>query len=262
MCKKEANNTTTSVGVHSPRLAERFQHVLVSDIIPSNVDIARARLPSPAYRFKTSSLEDTVDLEADSMDLVFASTMMHFTDTVRAVDAVRHQLKPGGTFAAGLYGTYALHDAAAQPIWQKIVLWICESIIRSYGLDDRAKSILRHEASGLDGVGLPWGEWEKVERYEYNFPERRTMRDMILPKQYGLEPITRVGSDDKVEAGVWDKGWFSKEDINGLKGIASTWPHEENDPEIIALWDELKEVIGEGEVEGAWMVCLLLATKR
>jgi 2-polyprenyl-3-methyl-5-hydroxy-6-metoxy-1,4-benzoquinol methylase len=98
-----AHEVGVGVGVHSPRLAARFSHVLVSDIIDTNVQIARSRLESHGcYTFKASSLEDTLDLPPASTDLVFASTMMHFTDVNKAVRAVHHQLKPDGTFAAGL----------------------------------------------------------------------------------------------------------------------------------------------------------------
>lgn len=258
-----AHEVGAGVGVHSPRLAARFAHVLVSDIIDTNIQIAKARLQSEGcYTFKSSSLEDTIDLAPASMDLVFASTMMHFTDVDEAVRAVHHQLKPGGTFAAGLYGTYALHEPKAQQVWEKLVLCICNNIIQKYGLDGRAKNILQNEAAGLDSVGLPDEWFHPAQRYDYNFPARSTLRDMILPPQYGLEPVSRVGEKDSVVRDVWDKGWFSTLGIEGLKGIASTWPHDEGDEEIVALWEELREVVGEGEVEGAWMVSLLLATKK
>lgn len=258
-----AHEVGAGVGVHSPRLASRFTHVLISDIIDTNIQIAQARLQNQGnYTFKTSSLEDTMDLDPESIDLVFASTMMHFTDIPLAIRAVHHQLRPGGTFAAGLYGTYALHEPRAQEIWKKIVLWICSDIVEKYGLDERAKSILTNEASGLDSVELPPDMFTSVQRYDYNFPTRSTLREMILPPQYGLEPVSRVGAEDEVVRDAWDRGWFSKQGIEGLRGIASTWPHDEGHPRIVALWEELRGVVGEGEVEGAWMVSLLLATKK
>ncbi|KAJ4359559.1 uncharacterized protein N0V89_000114 [Didymosphaeria variabile] len=248
-----AHEVGAGVGVHSPRLATRFKHVLISDIIESNIQIAKSRLQDQdCYSFKASSLEDTIDLEAGSVDLVFASTMMHFTDVDAAVRAVHHQLAPGGTFAAGLYGTYALHEPRAQKVWKKIVLWICNDIIEKYGLDDRAKNILQNEASGLDSVGLPDELFTPAKRYDYNFLERGTLRDMILPEKYGLGTIDRVGAEDEVVRDGWDRGWFTKQGIEGLKGIASTWPHGEGDPEILGLWEELRGVVGEGRWRG-WM---------
>ncbi|OAG12317.1 S-adenosyl-L-methionine-dependent methyltransferase [Paraphaeosphaeria sporulosa] len=258
-----AHEVGAGVGVHSPRLAARFANVLVSDIIESNIQIAKARLQSlGCYTFKASSLEDTIDLPPASMDLVFASTMMHFTDVDKAVRAVHHQLKPGGTFAAGLYGTYALHEPEAQRVWQKLVQAICNNIIQRYGLDNRAKTILANEAAGLDSVGLPEEYFHPAQRIDYNFPQPSTLKDMILPPQYGLHPVSRIGRRDEVVRGVWDKGWFSSLGIDGLKGMADTWPHDEGDGEIVELWEELTGVVGEGEVEGAWMVSLLLATKK
>ena len=74
---------------------------MISDIIPQNVEIARGRLNDGPYSFKVSSLEDTINvLAAESIDFVFASTMMHFCESDPVIAAVHHQLKPGGTFAA------------------------------------------------------------------------------------------------------------------------------------------------------------------
>lgn len=258
-----AHEVGAGVGVHSHRLAARFKHVLVSDVIEENVSIARMRLKdNNKYNFMSASLEDTIKLPADSMDLVFASTMMHFTQIDEAVKAVHHQLRPGGTFAAGLYGTFALRDAAAQEVWAKIVLRTCELIADQYGLDDRTKFILQNEASGLDSVGLPAGMFTNVQRFEWNFPARDTMRKMLLPPKFGLEPFYKVHEQDGVFKDQWDAGWNEKHDLDGLKRIASTGPHDESDRRILALWDELAGVIGDKHVEGAWMVCLLLATKK
>lgn len=256
----KAHEVGAGVGVYSSRLAAKFEHVLVSDIIKSNVEIAKQRLKG-SYSFKHSSLEDTIDLAPNSIDLVFASTMMHFTRVDEAIKAVHHQLKPGGTFAAGMYGTYALHNPKAQEVWAKIVLLICEMIIDRFGLDDRAKRILQQESSGLDFVGIPEELFSPAMRYEYNFLTPTTQREMILPTQYGLEPADRIGPKDTVVRD-WDKGWFSEQSIAGLRGIASTWPHDDKNPDIIRLWDELSQVLGDGKVEGFWMVSLLLATKK
>ncbi|CAF9913662.1 MAG: hypothetical protein GOMPHAMPRED_007990 [Gomphillus americanus] len=215
-----AHEVGAGVGVHSPRLATRFDHVLVSDVISTNIEIARSRLQGP-YSFKVSSLEDTIDLLPNSIDLVFASTMMHFTQVDEAVKAVYHQLKPGGTFAASLYGTYALHDVQAQGIWKKIVVRICEMIIEKFELSARAKMILQNEAAGLDCVGLSEELFSPALRYNLNFPTPDTMREMILPAQFGLPNISRISINDTVTNG-WDKGWFSQHDIDGLKDIAAS----------------------------------------
>ena len=255
-----AHEVGAGVGVHSPRLAARFNHVLVSDVISTNIEIARSRLQGP-YSFKVSSLEDTIDLPPESIDLVFASTMMHFTEVDEAVKAVHHQLKPGGTFAAGLYGTYALYDAQAQEIWKNIVLLICEMIIGKFGFSARAKMILQNEASGLDSVGLPNELFSPASRYNFNFPTPDTMREMILPARFGLPSISRVNVNDTVMNGL-DKAWFSQQSVDSLKDMAASWPHDADNSEIVSLWKELHQLLGDRKVEGAWMVNLLLATKK
>lgn len=256
-----AHEVGAGVGVHSPRLAAKFKHVLVSEIDGDNVKVAQARLEGP-YSFKTSSLEDTIDLPAESIDFVFASTMMHFVDVEKAIKAVYHQLKPGGTFAAASYGAFALHDPEAQRVWTKINSLVCEMIIVSYdkGIRGRVKEGLRREASGLDYVTLPEEWFLPALRCDYNFPTEETLREMILPK--GIpELVTKIGPNDVVRK-EWDEGWFSSLNIEGLKRIVSTYPHDSEAPEMVELWDELHRVIGEGEVRGAWLVNVLLATKK
>jgi hypothetical protein len=51
---------------------------------------------------KVAKLEDNIELPTANIDLVFASVMLHFVDTGRALAAVAHQLKPVGIFAASL----------------------------------------------------------------------------------------------------------------------------------------------------------------
>lgn len=86
-------------GVHTARLSKRFQQILVSDASKSNISIARTHLEKEGNcSFRIARLEDADGLEPASMDMVFATNVLHFTDVDEAIEAITYQLKPGGTF--------------------------------------------------------------------------------------------------------------------------------------------------------------------
>ena len=66
------------VDVHSERRARKFEKVIISDLSEENVRVARDRLSSSGkYEFIATKLEDTINFDAFSVDMVFAGTMLH-----------------------------------------------------------------------------------------------------------------------------------------------------------------------------------------
>ena len=108
------------IGVHSARLAKHFDHVIVSDIVPENMEMAKERLGQDKYSYKVMNVEDANALEEGSVDMVYAATMMHFADFDLAFKAIAKQLKPGGTFTALTCGIATLSDKRAQAIWHEM----------------------------------------------------------------------------------------------------------------------------------------------
>jgi ubiquinone/menaquinone biosynthesis C-methylase UbiE len=69
-------------GPYAARLRSQFEHVVVSDIVPGNVELARARLGTKedGFTFRAAGIEDVDDIEPASVDMVFATNVMHFPD--------------------------------------------------------------------------------------------------------------------------------------------------------------------------------------
>ncbi|PKX92303.1 methyltransferase tpcM [Aspergillus novofumigatus IBT 16806] len=90
-------------GPYALRLRSRFDHVIVSDIVANNIELARRRLQGEeGFSFRTSRLQDADDIAAGSVDMVFATNVMHFADPQDiAMAAIAHQLRPGALFRQG-----------------------------------------------------------------------------------------------------------------------------------------------------------------
>jgi trans-aconitate 3-methyltransferase len=120
------HETGAGGGVHSARLAKRFERVLVSDPSEENLRIAKARLGADGgkYSFRLAKLEEIGDAwpGSGSVDLVFCAVIFHFTDTQRALQAIAEQLQPGGgTLVIAGWGYLRLDDPVVQRLWDKIV---------------------------------------------------------------------------------------------------------------------------------------------
>ena len=126
--------------------------MLVSDVSASNIEVARTHLHGQ-YHFQVVKLEDTVDLPAGSMNLAFASTMLHLTDIDQALAAVARQLKPGGTFAASLQGFLMLDDMMLNGKIIALMNAGVEQLYKSVG-EDLVPAIIA-QATGYDSIGLP-----------------------------------------------------------------------------------------------------------
>jgi SAM-dependent methyltransferase len=103
-------------------LASKFTHVILSDIAESNMRLAEQRLgKNGTFTYRTAKMDDTKDLATGSVDMVFATNVMHFGANQQAtMAAMTRQLKPGGTFACAVFGPARFADPDLQRVWEKI----------------------------------------------------------------------------------------------------------------------------------------------
>lgn len=143
------------VGVHSARLAKYFDHVIVSDVVAENVRLAQQRLGTDKYSYRAAKLEDAGDLEESSVDMIFASFVMHFAHFDEAFAAFAKQLKPGGTFVALICAIPHFADQHVLELWRHI--WFEGlRVLLNHAADrnDRLRT-LGNVASGYDTMPLP-----------------------------------------------------------------------------------------------------------
>ena len=98
----------------------QFTRVIVSDIIAKNVELAQDRLGTDGFTYRAAKIEDTDDITAGSVDMVFAANVMHFSNQYAATCAVTKQLNSGGTFACYAFGPARFHNVRLQELWARI----------------------------------------------------------------------------------------------------------------------------------------------
>lgn len=85
-------------GPYAQKLRSRFANVIVSDIVADDVELARRRLTGEGgFSFRVAELQDSDDIEAGSVDMVFATNVMHFPDLQDAAMVnIARQLRRAG----------------------------------------------------------------------------------------------------------------------------------------------------------------------
>lgn len=251
------------VGIHSKRLAKRFDKVIVTDSSEENIQIAHKQLPEDGkFQLKTIKLEDTIQFPSDSVDMVFAATMMHFTDLDKAVDAVAHQLKPGGTFVVAFIGMVHLKDEPARTVWPKLYQAGNRKMLRPDG-HHMARTWLPVASSSIDAVPMPEEYFlPGVQRIKLNYQDE-DWYNHVIPPEYRTElpHWSQVGPNDVTKREA-DNEWNFKTNLAGLRDHMATFPAPQDTPGFAETWKELEDIIGEGEVDGIWPASLILATRK
>lgn len=254
-------------GVHSARLAERFNKVLVTDDSPSNIATAKLHLLGPKYEFRAAKLEDTVDLEPGSVDMVYASTMLHYTDIPRALEAVGHQLRPGGSFAVPCSGQCIFKDPGLQQRFTSLFNTGANEAVEKFG--DWLLPLLELNASGYDSVALPQTYFRPDSiRLKLNDLPDATLGygifyEMLVPPELREKSpiVSRVSHNEEVifEA---DDDWRFEGDTSMVRSMIASFPFDLETSEMERLWKEVEDYIDGRPVEGHWVIHLLLATRR
>ncbi|KAK4499823.1 hypothetical protein PRZ48_008009 [Zasmidium cellare] len=260
-------------GIHTAKIAQPFGKVLVSDIADSNVEVARSHLKDfdKPITFHVSKLEDVSWIVPESVDLVFAATVMHLTDLDKAMESFNRQLKPGGTLAIAVVGYSAWFNKRFQDAWGRMFQeacdkhWIRPRLKEDEATKKSAMSTIACSASAYDAVPLPTSFLEEgALRYKVNFPDEWSWYKIhISDESEKYVPLwSQIGETDKV---IYEKadGWDIEVDFAGLEEIANSFPSSLSDREKWGeYWKVFEEVIGDGKIKGVWPHVMILATKK
>lgn len=261
-----AHDVGAGNGPYAQRLRARFSYVVVSDIVPENVELARARLGGlDGFGFRAAKLEDADDIPPGSVDLVFATNVMHFADPPDvAMEVVARQLRAGGTFAAASFGPARFHDAPLQDLWDRIShqggrqllatvddpATTAKVMARTQGAYNVAPLSTRLFAPGARRVHLNMGQGGILG---------------MLPSEAALldtEP-SFTGSDD-VETFEDEQGWSFEADLTGVKEHFGSFPFISKFPDAFTeLYKELDTLMADDRrVTGYFPAKIILATRR
>ncbi|KAK3315156.1 S-adenosyl-L-methionine-dependent methyltransferase [Apodospora peruviana] len=269
-------------GPYTARLRSHFEHVIVSDIVPGNVELARARLGSgteSGFTFRTAGIEEVDDLDPASVDMVFATNVMHFPDDQHAaMAAVARQLRPGGTFACAGFAPARFRDAAVQAVWERIFAQGGRVLLRKLGVEDDSKQAPSHREKALRAMARSGDRYDVAPLDPAVFVpgalrihiemEAGTATELLPPEEAQADTFVRpayAGPDD-IELWEHEDGWAFETDLAGIKTHFATFPFSSQEPEaFVALWEDMERLLVDRKltrVKGFWPAKVILATKR
>lgn len=254
------------IGPYARLLRSRFSHVIISDIVPENVDMASRRLKShPGFSFRVSRLEDVHDIVPGSVDLVFATNVMHFADPQDvAMEAIAQQLRPGGTFAAALFGPARLRDARIENLWARISQQGGRELLKVANDPAQTIRVMSRTQDGYNVAPLsPELFLPGAQRIHLNM-RNGGIQGMLPPEEAHphIEPDYTGPTDIEIYAD--DDAWSFETDLAGLKEHFATFPFVSWFPDAFTdLYRELDHLLEDRRpVQGYFPVKIILATRR
>ncbi|KIW05306.1 uncharacterized protein PV09_03831 [Verruconis gallopava] len=259
-----AHDVGAGNGPYSAQLRSRFKHVIVSDIVAENVQLAELRLGTDGYSYRTAKVEDADDIVERSVDLVFATNVLHFLDQPTAMQAIAKQLRSGGTFAGAGFGPALFNDAKVQDVWSRISQQGGRVLLR--GINDIEQTIRVMKRTQDKYNNAPLDEQFFIpgaQRVHINMDKGGITG--LLPPEHAEkfdEPMY-TGPND-VETFVKEDGWSFDWTVEEFKEHFESFPHSKIDPEAFTeLWAELNELLKTGSrLDGVFPAKLIIATRR
>ncbi|KAF2485712.1 hypothetical protein BDY17DRAFT_322534 [Neohortaea acidophila] len=261
-----------AAAIHSLRIGAPFTKVIVSDSSEDNIAAARARLSGAKeakYELHVTKLEDSgAVLPPASVDMVFCATMLHFTDLPRSFEAIAHQLKPGGTFAALFTGFMEMEDARLHAAFiRRLQLW-APLMLEKMGGEEAVMPQFVTIACMYENVELPATIFEaQSERIFINGTDTGapggTMYADTMPPDYRERwpAVSGIGAEEIVIR-VDDAELYFEKDLSALPYHLNTFPPAKVEGWVEESMRELGEIVGDGKIRGRWPVNLILATRK
>ncbi|KAL2808477.1 S-adenosyl-L-methionine-dependent methyltransferase [Aspergillus granulosus] len=251
-------------GPYSQRLRSRFDNVIVSDIVAENIRLARQRLrDQEGFLFRTAPLEEGDDIPTGSVDMVFATNVMHFAEPQHAaMTTLARQLRPGGTFVASLFGPARFRDAKLQNLWERISHQGGRELLEVSDDPDQIIKVMARTEDRYNCAPLDDKLFRERTRIYVNM-EHGGIQGMLPPElaHKNTEPDYSVKDTKKEET---MDGWTFQTDLAGVKEHFDSFPFISRFPDAFTdLYKELDELLGDGRtVKGYFPVTIVLATRK
>ena len=259
-----AHDVGAGNGPYSAQLRSRFDHVIVSDIVAENVQFAESRLGTEGFSYRAAKVEEADDIAVGSVDLVFATNVLHFVDQDVALEAISKQLRPGGTFAGAGFGPALFNDAKVQDVWNRISQQGGRVLLKTADQPEQTIRVMKRSQDGYNNAPLD----EKfflpgAQRVHLNMG-KGGITGLLPPELAGDfdEPVY-TGPND-VEVFENEEGWSFDWTLEGFKEHFGSFPHSKEDPAaFVELWNELDELLkNKSRLDGVFPAKLILATRR
>jgi len=255
------------IAPYAKLLRSRFSHVIISDIVPENVSSASSRLKdSPGFSFRVAKLQDASDIPPGSVDLVFATNVMHFAEPQgSAMATIARQLRPGGTFAAALFGPATLRDPRLQNLWARISQQGGRELLKIADDPDQTVRVMARTQGPYNVAPLSTELFRPgALRIHINMREGGIL-GMLPPEEAHRDTEPSFNGPDDVEVHVEEEeAWSFETGLEGIKQHFASFPFVSQFPGAFdGLYRELEALLGDGApVRGYFPVKVILATRR
>lgn len=251
-------------GPYAQKLRSKFDHVIVSDIVAKNVELAQDRLGTDGFTYRVAKVEDANDIAPGSVDMVFATNVMHFPDQKEAMDAIAKQLKPGGTFICSAFGPARFEDAKLQDLWARISYQGGRVILN---LADQQEESIKIMARTQDSYNVAPLDPELfatgAKRVHLNMSKGGITR-LLPPEDAHRNKEPNYTGPNDIEIFEDEDGWSFETDLKGVREHFDSFPFVSQAPEVFTkLFQDLENMLGDGRlVQGYWPAKIILATRR
>lgn len=248
---------------YANKLRSKFSHVIVSDIVAKNIELAQDRLGTDQYSYRVAKVEEAEDIPAGSVDLVFATNVMHFPDQKEAMSAISKQLKSGGTFVCSVFGPARFEDPALQDLWARISHEGGRVLLKNAEQPDQTIKIMARTQGNYNVAPLdPELFQQGATRVHLNMRNGGII-ELLPPEEAHRNKEPNYTGPDDVEVFEDEQGWNFETDLEGVKEHIGSFPFIEADPTAFTdLFKELEVLVGQKKVQGYWPAKVILATRR
>ncbi|KAG6116501.1 hypothetical protein E4U13_001832 [Claviceps humidiphila] len=249
-------------GPYAKELRLKFSHVIVSDIATENVTLAQERLGEDGFQYRVSRLEDADDIPPGSVDMVFATNVLHFCDQDVAMRAVARQLRPGGTFACASFGSAYFSDEKVQEIYTRIGRAGARLLLKT--LDDPERLLRAMDRTEGTYNVAPLDEklfMPGAQRVDLNMPEGGMLSPLPPEMEVTERDESHVRPNDVLIQEEED-GWRFSMDIGQIKAHIESFPFGKDvATQLSPLWREMEDAVQERRIDGHWPAKVILATR-
>ncbi|KAH6629933.1 S-adenosyl-L-methionine-dependent methyltransferase [Chaetomium sp. MPI-SDFR-AT-0129] len=259
-----AHDAGAGNGPYADKLRSRFQNVIISDIVAENVRLAQDRLGTDGFQYRVSKIEEADDIPRGSVDLVFATNVLHFADQEAALQTIARQLKPNGTLVVAGFGAARLRDPAAQDVWARIMHQGGRALLKHADKPDVTRKIMARSSGFYNLAPLDEQFFERgALRIHLNMADGG-FTDLLPPEEEGKAGEPNYTGPHDTEVFEDEEGWSVQTDLDGLKAHFASFPFSALDPDAYTeLWQELGALLEGGRVVEAYFPAkVILATRN
>ena len=262
--RDEAWDAGTGIGNVAVELASSgFKHIWATDPSQSHIGKAHKYIDAAGCKekitTKVAKAEDGIDAPDGSIDLVTVAEALHWTDWQKVVKAAALKVKPGGTFAAWIYGVHCFFVdpayAQAQGAYDQIFLeWV--RLLFKKMTQTASGSCMQ---SRFDCVEFESKDWKDVHRIHWASDHTTTGPGSVAHID------SRVGPDDTVERHTGIGTMVVHANVDWMAGfLDNLYPDLKMSDICSDEFARLRDLMGgkEAKLQVAWPHTLVMARRK